>query len=1287
MDFVDIKAKFSKTTMTTEVYPNFRVAECKDLMVRGKSFYAVWDEHVKMWSTNEYHMVKLIDKDLFEFNSTIDKPSSVKTLTDFTTGKWTEFKNYIKLQPDYYKPLDEKVTFSNTITKQDDYISKRLSYALEEGPMDAYDEIMSTLYNPEERAKLEWAIGSIIDGDSKTIQKFIVLYGTQGSGKSTVLNIIQQLFKGYYTMFEAKALTSNNNNFATEVFRNNPLVAIQHDGDLSKIEDNSKLNSIISHEEMTMNEKFKSSYTAKTNCFMFMGTNKPVKISDAKSGIIRRLIDVTPTGDHLTPSRYYLLTSKVDFELGAIAFHCLEVYHKMGKSYYSDYRPLDMMYQTDIFFNFVESNYLIFKKEDGTSLKAAFAIYKVYCEESAIDYKLPMYKFREELKNYFRHFDDTKRIDGVQIRSYYSEFKDEKFISTKEEIPDKPQPSITLDFSKSIFDSVGSNYPAQYSTVETEIPICKWDNVNTKLSDIDTKKIHYVRVPENHIVIDFDLKDETGNKSLQKNLEAASIWPETYAEVSKGGQGVHLHYIYDGDTSMLSSVYDANIEVKVFRGNSSLRRKLTKCNNISINQINKVLPLKGDKMINFDGLKNEKALRTMIKKSLNKEYHSGTKPSIDFIDKVLNDAYADNVSYDVTDMRPKILVFAIGSTNQSDYCVKLVNKMKFQSKDSGNGEGSSQQPSEDNYDTNELVFFDVEVFPNLFVIVWKVKGKDPVIMINPSSTDVEALIKLRLVGFNCRRYDNHILYGRLIGYTNQQLYQLSQKIINNARSGLFGEAYNISYTDVYDFASAGNKKSLKKFEIELGIHHQELGLPWDKDVPEELWQKVGEYCCNDVTATEETFYYLKADYTARLILAELSGLTPNDTTNMHSTKIMFGNNKHPQDQFEYTDLSEMFPGYKYENGVSTYKGVVTGEGGYVYSQPGFYGNVALLDIASMHPTSVEELNLFGPYTRVFSDIKAARLAIKHHDYASASKMLDGKLVKFLTDEYDSGDLSNALKTVINSIYGLTSAKFDNPFKDPRNIDNIVAKRGALFMLDLKEAVEAKGYKVAHIKTDSIKIPDANEDIISFIMEFGEKYGYTFEHEATYGKMCLVNDAVYVANYKWAEKTKLIGTWTTVGTQFQQPYVKKMLFTKEPIGLSDMCETKAVSTALYLDFNEKNEDIHDYHFIGKVGAFCPITPGCGGGLLMREKEGKYLAATGSKGYRWLEFEMVETLHKQIDIDQSYYAAMCDKALEAIDHYVDASWFRSDDPYVTGMRYVRENTYIPGDEEIDPDDIPF
>ena len=763
-------------------------------------------------------------------------------------------------------------------------------------------------------------------------------------------------------------------------------------------------------------------------------------------------------------------------------------------------------------------------------------------------------------------------------------------------------------------------------------------------------------------------------------------------------------------------------------------------------------------MVNFDTIKSERSLRTLIIRNLNKEIHPGTKPSIDFIYKILEDAYKSELKYDVTDLRNSILAFAANSTHQANYCLKLVNQMKFKSEEPALAVCN---------DEAKRVFYDIEVFPNLFLVNWKAEGEGkPVVrMINPSPSDIEELMQFRLVGFNCRRYDNHILYARLMGYTNEQIYKLSQKIISGDKNCFFGEAYNISYTDVYDFASAGNKKSLKKLEIEMGIHHQELGLPWDQPVPEELWTKVAEYCDNDVIATEAAFNYLKADWTARQILADLAGMTVNDTTNSLTTKIIFGNNRKPQNEFHYRNLAEpvkeldrecrefleeacpkmmeaphygwkyydkeevpfeadsilpYFPGYKFEGGKSTYRGEDVGEGGFAQGFPGMYGNVALLDIASMHPHSVIAEVLFGPrFTRAFREIVEGRVSIKHEAWDAVNSMLDGKLTPYIQrvidGELTSGDLANALKTAINSVYGLTSASFDNPFRDPRNIDNIVAKRGALFMIDLKNEVLKRGFKVAHIKTDSIKIPDATPEIIQFVMDFGERYGYAFEHEATYDRMCLVNDAVYIAKYKSAEECQKMygyvpgdnkkkgGKWTATGTQFQIPYVFKKLFSREEILFEDMCETKSVSTSLYLDLNENLPDVseyekefskaesdykkgllsditfentcqqlnpliaegHDYHFIGKVGQFCPIKAGRGGGLLVREKDGKYYAATGAKGYRWLESEMVRELDKTADIDRTYYDKLVNEAVEAISQYGDFEWFVSDDPYISSF----------------------
>lgn len=438
-----------------------------------------------------------------------------------------------------------------------------------------------------------------------------------------------------------------------------------------------------------------------------------------------------------------------------------------------------------------------------------------------------------------------------------------------------------------------------------------------------------------------------------------------------------------------------------------------------------------------------------------------------------------------------------------------------------------------------------------------------------------------------------------------------------------------------------------------------------------------------------------------------------------------------------TKIINCFPGYSMvydENNKlhNIYRDTDIGFGGYIISNPGIYGNVALLDIASLHPNSIRAMNCFGEYTKNFTDILDARVAIKHRDFDSARKMLDGRLEPYLRDETTAKDLAQALKISINSVYGLTAANFDNPFRDYRNKNNIVALRGALFMRTLQDEVESRGYKIVAIKTDSIKIADATKEIVDFCMEFAKKYSYTFEFEAYYDRMCQINDADYIAKYKSAEECKAIfgyipgdnekheNTWTATGKQFQTPYVFKKLFSREPIMFKDMCETKSVKTALYLDMNETLPDVsmyeneiskledkykkgkisdttfesecerlnalieegHDYHFVGKVGQFCPVKPNCGGGILLAKRDNKYDAAAGTIGYRWMESELIAG--DESIIDRSYYDNMVNNMVEAISQYGDFEWFVSNDPYVPKKSIAPDFMNIPEDA---PEELPF
>lgn len=451
IDFLMISTRSPKRGVI-EIYPKFRIDKRNDLMTRGGDFYAVWDEKKGLWSNNELDAFAMIDAELdryYEENASKFEDSSVKILHmwDAENGRIDVWHKYcMKQLRDNFKQLDEKIIFSNEKVLKRDYATKTLPYSIEEGDYPAYEHLISTLYSEEERHKIEWAIGSIVTGDSKKIQKFLVLYGAAGTGKSTVLNIIQMLFEGYYSVFDAKALGSSNSQFALEAFKSNPLVAIQHDGDLSRIEDNTRLNSLVAHEMMTVNEKFKSTYATRFKAFLFMGTNKPVKITDAKSGLIRRLIDVTPTGNKLPSTEYRKLMKQIPFELGAIASHCKDVYLE-NPDYYDDYVPLNMMGASNDFYNYVLEYYPIFERDNGVSLKSAWEMYKVYCDEAKITYPFSQRIFKEELKNYFRDYKDRYVTeDGTRVRSYFYDFRTDRFEeNVVKEKPKKDEGWIKLE--------------------------------------------------------------------------------------------------------------------------------------------------------------------------------------------------------------------------------------------------------------------------------------------------------------------------------------------------------------------------------------------------------------------------------------------------------------------------------------------------------------------------------------------------------------------------------------------------------------------------------------------------------------------------------------------------------------------------------------------------------------------------------------------------------------------------------------------------------------------------
>lgn len=1253
MDFYKIMPKNygSRAKQDYVVEPDF-VYITKDLVCKGGSLYGYWYDGV--WRTDLYDLIRIIDKEVDEFtkdfqSKRMDTVVTPKFMYLHGSSVMDKFLKYTRNMPDSDIEFNTRIIFSNEKPVREDYSTTQLSYTPSPGPTPAFDEMFTLLYKPEELEKILWFIGASLTNSMSKIQKFLFLYGGKGSGKGTIINVFKMLFEGYYSGIDLAKLTSKSE-FATSGIKETQLL-IDDDSDLYSIQDDTNLLKLTSHEPIMVNNKYQSTYSVTFKGLLVAASNQRFKVRNIDSGITRRAVVAEPTDVKHDYNTYMRLMDRIPFELPHIAQRAIDVFKECGPGYYQDYVPYDMMESTDLFYSFMRDNAVALG--DQCSLRTASELYRTYLMEFDYDTSGYKKKAKNELKRYYKTFSAQKRIDGEMIKNVYEGLKWEDIFPDGQgpkvyrEEPEDLAKEFALREISSAFDEMAATYPAQLAKNDGT-PHKQWDEVDTTLNDIDTSELHYVRVPENHIIIDFDLKNEAGEKDLNKNLESAKKFPPTYTELSKSGKGVHLHYIYDGDVHKLSPVYSEDIEVKVYKGKSSLRRKLTLCNDLPISHISTGLPEKEEKINMYKDIEvihwNENKMRAAIKGNLELKYHDSTKPSVDFIVKIFEDAIASGAKFDLRDMRQDILTFAANSSNQAKYCIGAVSKIKYHNIENEDATEIQKSAGQRFYNKEDLYLYDIEVFPNLFIVAFKKygKGKPVTKWINPTREQMVSLVEKPLVGFNNRRYDNHIVYAATLGEDNLSLYRQSQRIINdkNAASGMYGGAYELSYTDIYDYLNAGNKMSLKKWEVKLGIKHDEFELPWDQPVPENMWDRAAEYCGNDVLATEAVFDATISDYNARCILAELSGLSVNATTNQHTTAIIFEGKpkRDTMGDLVYTDLSKEFPGYSFSFGKSDYRGENPGEGGYVYAEPGVYENVALLDVASMHPTSAIAMNMFGIYTKNYDDILKARLLIKHEKYDEAGELFGGRLKPFLGNKELATQLSDALKTAINSVYGLTSASFDNQFRHPMNNDNIVAKRGALFMINLKHEVQKRGYIVAHIKTDSIKIPNATKDIIDFVFDYGKQYGYTFEHEATYSKFALVNKATYICQIGWNPKGKNIGAWSATGAQFQDPYVFKTLFTKETLIEEDFFVTKEV----------KNASV----FIGEkfIGRLAKVYASMTGQEMFRVTEDKHGSISGTKGFLW---KLSNELTDRKDIDMNYYKGLYDSAVEAIEKVGDIS----------------------------------
>ena len=199
LDFITIVIKEKRSNNRLgdyELYPEF-IYSGKDIVRKGGELYAFW--HEGKWYQDIDDLVKVVDAASFEKANEIKAKDEraiviVNRMDVHGSGLMKKFIDFCKNGKQSSIGFNQKILFSEDEMKREHYATTQLSYTPKDGPTDSFDEMFSVLYTEEELRKILWFIGAVLTNNIHKIHKFMYLYGSKGTGKSTAIQIFKMLF-------------------------------------------------------------------------------------------------------------------------------------------------------------------------------------------------------------------------------------------------------------------------------------------------------------------------------------------------------------------------------------------------------------------------------------------------------------------------------------------------------------------------------------------------------------------------------------------------------------------------------------------------------------------------------------------------------------------------------------------------------------------------------------------------------------------------------------------------------------------------------------------------------------------------------------------------------------------------------------------------------------------------------------------------------------------------------------------------------------------------------------
>lgn len=406
----------------------------------------------------------------------------------------------------------------------------------------------------------------------------------------------------------------------------------------------------------------------------------------------------------------------------------------------------------------------------------------------------------------------------------------------------------------------------------------------------------------------------------------------------------------------------------------------------------------------------------------------------------------------------------------------------------------------------KVISLDIEIYPNDWLFGFKDSetGKKHFIW-----NDVDKLKKFfkyykgtMKVGFNTSNFDNYIIAGILKGYSHEQLFAISNQIVNTPRGEpkpLLNQLYKIRGSlPIVDLSQSVGMISLKEYEGFKGLTLDESEIAWDdENITESKKREIESYNGHDLDATESLFYdsvlwlqgklglltqfniptskINKTD--GQLIPIALNAIKTETTDELDPYVIPdFIKNRLPETVDFYTKNKLDYN--KTLNVNHNGQDYVFGWGGLHMAIPKYHkrGKFMQIDASSMYPTQIV---LYDFISRAIKGKQREGYIKMYHDRLELKKQGD--------------PLANVYKLILNTTYGLTKDQF-NPVYDPR-MANMVCITGQFVIMDLTLEVEKRGAKIVQVNTDGILIEYTDENLDSIMQgvdEFSKRSKMTME---------------------------------------------------------------------------------------------------------------------------------------------------------------------------------------------------